>query len=206
VHRRMDDNPPLDGTPVILAARLPDNSWRVGEARCLNGDADGWWWAEDAPGAHGSASLSERGHIPEWWWPMPKPPTDLQGRRFGALTVLHRVPTPGKNPTWLCRCECGQTTTVTTGALVATKRTKSCGCRLHPGREKTARATTSKFKGVSFHSRSRKWKATIMHEGKSKHLGWFDDEERAARAYDAEAVKTHGDKAMTNQRMGLFPV
>jgi len=47
----------------------------------------------------------------------------------------------------------------------------------------------SQFKGVSWHKHSRKWMATIRIDGKHTHLGCFDDEEAAARAYDEAAAK-----------------
>jgi 5-methylcytosine-specific restriction endonuclease McrA len=53
---------------------------------------------------------------------------NLQGQRFGRLTVLELV---GKNKpgrySWHCLCDCGKTVTVTSSSLVQGK-TKSCGC------------------------------------------------------------------------------
>jgi hypothetical protein len=45
--------------------------------------------------------------------------------------------------------------------------------------------TSSKYVGVSWDKARAKWLAQINIEGKSKNLGCFDDEEDAARAYDA---------------------
>eukprot|EP00884_Botryococcus_braunii_P009510 jgi/Botrbrau1/18560/Bobra.0367s0009.2 len=59
-------------------------------------------------------------------------------------------------------------------------------------------AKSSKFKGVSWHKHSQKWYAYIQASGKMRGLGYFDDQEDAARAYDAEARKVHGAKAVVN--------
>ncbi len=46
----------------------------------------------------------------------------------------------------------------------------------------------SKFVGVSWIQRDKKWKATIRIDGKQKHLGYFDDEKEAACKYDEQAA------------------
>lgn len=56
----------------------------------------------------------------------------------------------------------------------------------------------SQFKGVTWHKQNRKWRARIVHHGKDIHLGLFDDEVEAARAYDAAACEFHGDFARLN--------
>ena len=54
---------------------------------------------------------------------------------------------------------------------------------------------TSTFRGVSTQRRSGRWKATanakIFHSGKAMHLGTFDSEEDAARAWDRMMVWFH---------------
>lgn len=47
---------------------------------------------------------------------------------------------------------------------------------------------TSKYKGVCWTKRERKWRATIMVRPKYIHIGYFDIEEDAAKAYDAKAL------------------
>ena len=42
------------------------------------------------------------------------------------------------------------------------------------------------------------WQAQVQHQGKQKHLGYFDDEAAAARAYDAKAATLHGTSAKFN--------
>ncbi len=58
--------------------------------------------------------------------------------------------------------------------------------------------TTSQFKGVSRHTFSGRWQARISMGGKQKHLGYFENEEDAARAYDAMAHDIFGPFARTN--------
>ncbi len=52
---------------------------------------------------------------------------DIKGETFGRLTVLDRDGTFKSRATWLCKCECGNTTIVT-GHGLRNGHTKSCGC------------------------------------------------------------------------------
>ena len=47
----------------------------------------------------------------------------------------------------------------------------------------------SKFRGVESLKDRKKHRARIMVDGKQKHLGYFDDEEEAARYWDAAAIE-----------------
>ncbi len=57
---------------------------------------------------------------------------------------------------------------------------------------------TSEYKGVFFKSQAKRWKARISVDGKRMHLGFFEDEIEAARAYDAAAKKYYGEFAYLN--------
>lgn len=65
------------------------------------------------------------------------------------------------------------------------------------------RASTSTYCGVAWYSRHKKWKAAISAGGGRRNkvevfLGYFADEEAAARAYDEAALVLHGDYARYN--------
>jgi len=62
--------------------------------------------------------------------------------------------------------------------------------------------TSSQFKGVSKHRH--RWIASIRFEGVLHHLGRYDEETDAARAYDRAARKLHGAFARTNRKLGLL--
>lgn len=53
---------------------------------------------------------------------------NLVGERFGKLTVIKEAERkPDKRRQWLCKCDCGNETTLTTTALTS-GNTRSCGC------------------------------------------------------------------------------
>jgi len=58
--------------------------------------------------------------------------------------------------------------------------------------------SSSKYKGVSWKKRTKKWNVQICYNGKRKTIGSFDDEIEAAKAYDAAAKKYHKEFAVLN--------
>jgi hypothetical protein len=60
------------------------------------------------------------------------------------------------------------------------------------------RGSVSRFNGVTYRKRSRKWIATVWFKGKHIWSQAFDDEVEAARAYDRKAVEVFGPYANVN--------
>jgi hypothetical protein len=57
---------------------------------------------------------------------------------------------------------------------------------------------SSRFKGVHWHKRDKRWSSTIMLKGKYYYLGYFEDEISAAKAYNEKAIELHGEFASIN--------
>ncbi len=76
---------------------------------------------------------------------------DLRGIRFGRLVVLSFIgykqfKSGTQQPTWLCKCDCGNETIALAGNLM--KHTKSCGCLRHqsPTNKTHGMTKTNEFK------------------------------------------------------------
>lgn len=78
-----------------------------------------------------------------------------------------------------------------------------CNLRLATIKENNANrssktGSSSIYKGVSFDSSRGKWISSIQIDGKTKHIGRFDNEREAAVAYDLESFKVYGEFARLN--------
>jgi hypothetical protein len=58
--------------------------------------------------------------------------------------------------------------------------------------------STSKYKGVSWSSEARKWRAEIKHNSHTTFIGDFDYEADAAIAYDDYTAELFGEFALLN--------
>ena len=64
--------------------------------------------------------------------------------------------------------------------------------------QSTNKALSSRFRGVCWNRKNRRWQAAINVGGKYLYLGSFVDEDSAAGAFDRAAIKLRGAKAKTN--------
>jgi hypothetical protein len=65
--------------------------------------------------------------------------------------------------------------------------------------KKKTKSNTSGYKGVYWNTKTGKWIAQIMVDGKHYHLGCFDNIVDAATAYDQSAKKFHKEFSQTNR-------
>jgi len=81
-------------------------------------------------------------------------------------------------------------------------RRENLRCATHSqnacNRPKINSKTSSKYIGVYFEKRTGRWTSKIRVNGKRLWLGRFVDEREAAKAYDREAIKYHGEFARLN--------
>lgn len=92
---------------------------------------------------------------------------NLQGERFGRLTVIERAENNERNrPQWRCRCDCGNEKIVTTAHL-RDGNTQSCGCLIVEGIRKRS-TTHGKKKTRLYHI----WQSMKQRCYYSKHVGF----------------------------------
>ena len=106
---------------------------------------------------------------------------DLTGQRFGKLVVqgYAGISQYGKTQ-WNCRCDCGNTTTVT-GSHLRSGYTKSCGCF----RSETSRERRRKGKGVAALNQL----IALYRQGaRRRGYSWDLSDEQAVRLFSSSCV------------------
>lgn len=76
---------------------------------------------------------------------------------------------------------------------------RECTYQQNAMNQKPQKGGTSQYKGVSWDSRDKKWRAGIMLSGRQTHLGYFLYEHNAALAYNFAAIKHFGEYALVNK-------
>ena len=71
---------------------------------------------------------------------------DLTGKRFGKLVVIRQAETKYSKIHWLCKCDCGNETIVSTSGLKS-GHTSSCGCYQYEGERSNFNDLTGKTFG-----------------------------------------------------------
>lgn len=80
-------------------------------------------------------------------------------------------------------------------------------CNYAHRRQNVSRFGVSGLKGVFQVKRKRgpdKFQALLSIKGKQKYLGQFDTAKEAAQMFDRESLKVFGERAVTNQSLGLI--
>ena len=129
---------------------------------------------------------------------------DLQGRKFGKLTVIEFLRTEKRKTYWKCRCDCGKMKEVRADHLKAGK-VVSCGCAKKDRQIEGHRALEKTFiegtnisqisqnrkmnsnnktgaRGVSWLKSKNKYRAQITFQGKTRLIGLYESLEEAAEA------------------------
>lgn len=88
---------------------------------------------------------------------------------------------------------------------------RRCNLRICTNQQNASSAKLGKnnitgFKGITWDKSMEKWKAKIMFNWKTIHIGAFDTKIDAAKAYDKAALKYFGEFAKTNKSMGLYDI
>ena len=58
--------------------------------------------------------------------------------------------------------------------------------------------SVSKYKGIRWHKKTKKWQVRLYINRKTKYLGYYDCEIEAAKAYNTAALNYHGEFAFLN--------
>lgn len=135
---------------------------------------------------------------------------DLTGKRFGRLTAIRLdEERTNKDAYWICRCDCGNETSVYAQSLKNGK-TKSCGCiekeALVEGTKLNVIQPNKKIRqnnkvgctGVYFNKKTKKYRATIGFKGQKFYLKEYETLE------DAIAVRKEAEQKIWGEFLDWY--
>lgn len=131
----------------------------------------------------------------ELWYAQAYVPDGFNGQKNGVR--MHRL-IIGALPGQQCDHKSGDGLDNRRDNLRVASPSRNC-----QNKRKSPTAISSKFKGVTISGKIKR-QARIMVGGKRLHLGTFNSDEEAARAYDEAAIRYYGQFAKTNHSMGLY--
>jgi hypothetical protein len=70
--------------------------------------------------------------------------------------------------------------------------------RVQQGIKRPVAGKSSRFVGVGWNKQRQLWRVKINHNKKEIHIGFFDDEIKAAQAYNEKALEIYGEHATLN--------
>lgn len=158
---------------------------------------NGWSWVSLSRGYRAKISNADREQVLAFKWCVSTSrnhPVAMRSYRANGKTVvvlMHR---------FLLSAASGESVDHINGDSLDNRRENIRLCDHKSNRMNTRKPSnnTSGFKGVMRDSRSGLWIARICANRKTHHLGLFVSKEAAARAYDAAAIRLHGEFARLN--------
>jgi hypothetical protein len=125
----------------------------------------------------------------DWWISRRRTNTYVMGTtgRMGKLVYLHRVilGLSKGDGVEVDHIDCDGTNNSRCNLRVVPTHTENLANR----RKFTG---TSKYKGVHWATNEKKWHSTLSYKDRTVYVGYFDDEDDAARAYNEMAVRMFG--------------
>lgn len=76
---------------------------------------------------------------------------------------------------------------------------RTCTSQQNQANQRPQRNTSSIYKGVSWDKQLNKWRACIRKNNKKIHIGYYEDETKAAIAFNEKAFELNGDFAYLNE-------
>jgi len=120
-----------------------------------------------------------------------KPDTKLKGKKAWTQTSMHRI---------IMKFPVGLYVDHINGNGLDNQKLNLRLCTPHQSslHRPNMKRGFSKYRGVCWHKRKKKWQAEIGHRGKLIYIGMYKTENDAAAAYNIEAERRFGDYATLN--------